>query len=189
MNWPPHAFIYMKVGPHGGETFGEILSRKARELEKAGRIFWSYGGRGPLHPENQVQPFAKEWTQKQGSVHVLMERLNRTGYGSGPRAGTATHYSVTRDGEREAIPEGILTGPPHALVLGEITWVGKELYLGNFEVGIGLSKGKNATEYIGNRVDKGCLVAVGSTRGGVSKRVTIGYQARLLSPYAVFVFP
>ena len=67
--------------------------------------------------------------------------------------------------------------------------MGGQGYLGNFEVGIGLSKGKNATEYIGNRVDKGCLVAVGSTRGGVSKRVTIGYQARLLSPYAVFVFP
>ena len=67
MNWPPHAFIYMKVGPHGGETLDEILSRKARELEKADRIFWSYGG-SILHPETQVQPFAQEWNQEQGSI-------------------------------------------------------------------------------------------------------------------------
>ena len=93
-----------------------------------------------------------------------MEQLNKRGFGFGPRAGTATHYSVTRDGEREAIPEGILTGPPYALVLGEITRVNRELDLGKLEVGIGRSKGRNATEYIGNQVDKGCLVAVGSTR-------------------------
>ena len=118
-----------------------------------------------------------------------MECLNRTGYGSGPRAGTATHYSVTRDGERETIPEGILTGPPHALVLGEITPVHLELDLGDFEVGVGPKKGKNATDYIGNHVDKGCLAEATSTPGGVSKRVTIGYQARLLDPYAVFLHP
>lgn len=78
MNWPPDAFIYMKVGPHGGETLEEILNRKSHELEKAGKIFWSYGGDhgGPLHPKTQVQPFAQEWSKKQGSVYVLMECLN-----------------------------------------------------------------------------------------------------------------
>ena len=184
----PQAFIYMKVGPHGGETLDEILERKARELETAGRIFWSYGG-NILYPETQVQPFAQEWTQKQGSVYVLMERLNQDGYGSGPRAGTATCYSVTHDGERKTIPEGIRTGPPHALILGEITRVDWKLDLRDFEVGVGPSKCKNAADYIGNRVDKGCLVAASSTPDRVSKPVHIGYQALLLSPYAVFLFP
>ena len=187
MNWPPHAFIYMKVGPHGGETLDDILSRKARELEKTDRIFWSYGGHGPLHPTTQVQPFAKEWTQQQGSVYVLMERLTRPSRSYGARAGTATHYSVNREGERKEIPKGIQTGPPHALVLGEITPVDRELDLRCFEVGVGRSKGRNATDYIRNQVDKGCLVAARSTPDHVSKPISIGYQARLLDPYAVFL--
>ena len=189
MNWPPGAFIYMKVGPHGGETLDKILDRKGGELEKAGKIFWSYGGRGPLHPTTQVQPFSKEWTQKQGSVYLLMERLNSTGRSYGLRAGTARHYSEDRDGERKPVPEGILTAPPFALVLGEITSVDWELDLRDFKVGIGGKKGKNATYYIGNQVDKGCLVAARSTAGCPSKRVSIGYQARLLDPYAVFLHP
>ena len=197
MNWPPDAFIYMKVGPHGGETLDEILIRKNRELEKAGRIFWSYGGDhgGPLHPNNQVQPFAQEWTQKQGSVYVLMEPLNSAGSIYGLPHGTATKYSVNRDdNEWEAIPEGIQTGLSRArtgisraLVLAEIEPVGRELNLGNFEVGIGPRKGKNATEYITGQSDKGCLVAAGSTSDRPSKLISIGYQARLLDPYAVFL--
>ena len=195
MNWPPDAFIYMKVGPHGGETFDEILSRKNRELEKAGKIFWSYGGDhgGPLHPKTQVQPFAQEWTQNQGSVYVLMERLNSPGSRYGLPPGTATEYSVNRD-EWEGIPEGIQTGLSRAptgisraLVLAEIEPVNRELNLSHFEVGIGPKKGRNATDYIRNQTDKGCLVAARSTSRSCSKPISIGYQARLLDPYAVFL--
>ncbi len=191
MDWPPDAFIYMKVGPHGGETLDEILSRKNRELEKAGRIFWSYGGDhgGPLHPKTQVQPFAEEWT----SVYVLMERLNSTYSGYGLPPGTATEYSVNREGWKR-IPEGIRTGLSRArsgisraLVLSEIEPVGRELDLGDFEIGIGPSKGKNATEYITGQSDKGCLVAARSTSDRPPKLISIGYQARLLDPYAVFL--
>ena len=166
MDWPPNAFIYMKVGPHGGETLEDILRRKKRELQKAGRIFWSYGGDhgGPLHPKTQVQPFAEEWTEKQGCIYVLMERLNSRRSSYGRPAGTAMEYSVNRD-EWRGIPAGIRTGLSRAktgisraLVLAEIEPVNRELDLSDFEIGIGTSKGTNATDYIKNQTDKGCLV-------------------------------
>ena len=47
--------VFMKVGRHAGETFEEILERKQREYERAGRIFWGYGG-GTMHPTQKVQP-------------------------------------------------------------------------------------------------------------------------------------
>ena len=195
MNWPPKAFIYMKVGPHGGETLDGILIRKNREFEKAGMIFWSYGGDhgGPLHPNRQVQPFAQEWT-KQGDVYVLMERLNSTRSNYGLPAGTATKYSANRDDGWEEIPIGIRTGLSRArsgisraLVLAEIERVDRELDLGDFEVGVGPSKGRNAAEYIKNQTDKGCLVVTRSTSDRPAKPISIGYQARLLDPYAVFL--
>ena len=187
MNWPPDAFIYMKVGPHGGETLNEILIRKNLEFEKEDKIFWSYGGgSGPLHPKTQVQPFAQEWTQKQGCVYVLMERLNNPSPRFGAPAGTATHCSVNGD-EWEGIPEGIPTAPPHALVLGEITPVDRELDLRDFAVGVGPSKGRNATDYIKYQVDKGCFVAARPMSGHLSKPISIGYLARLLDPYGVFL--
>ena len=186
MNWPPDAFIYMKVGPHGGEALDEILDRKRGEFKRAGKIFWSYGG-FTCHPRTQVNPFVEEWTQRQGSVYVLMERLENPGrlvYGA--PAGTATHYSVDCE-VWDVIPKEISTAPKRAFVLGEITEVNRELDLRDFLVGIGRSKGENAAKYITNQVDKGCLVAGRSESDHPSKRVTIAYQARLLKPYAVFV--
>ena len=68
----PEALIFMRVGNHAGETFESILARKKREYEEAGKIFWGYGGT-TLHPTKHVQPFAKMWVEKKGSIRIVMQ--------------------------------------------------------------------------------------------------------------------
>ena len=174
-NSKPKAFIFMKVGPHGGETLDEILDRKNRELKKAGMIFWSYGEKGPLHPTEQVQPFVERWVEKLDYIEVLMEPTKaRSQYG--PAAGTANSYSARNNKEgRESIPKGILTAPPHALMLGEIRRCDLKLDLRDCELGIGDNERTNAAQYLafrgmkeqtgrGRGADKGCLVERGQRK-------------------------
>lgn len=182
----PQAFIFMRVGNHAGETFDAILERKRKEFEEAGRIFWGYGGT-TLHPVKSVQPFAKLWVEEQGSVQILMQPIESK---ADPDILPATEYSV--DGvEWEPIPNGIIvTGSRYAVVLDEIRPGELDLNLKNFEVGIGPSRGRNAAQYLRGRVDKGCLVATPKGEaGGESdpKEVSIGFQARLMEPYAVML--
>ena len=188
MNWPPDAFIFMKVGTNGDETLDAIMDRKRREIEKAGMTFWSYGSRGPLHPKTQVQPFAQDWVEKQGSVYLLMEQLPNRGPAPGPRA-EKVRFASNGQNWKDA-PKGIRSGPyQHALVLGEITQVDKTIDLGDFEVGIGPKKGVNAANYIRGQVSRGCFVSASSSTGDSSKRIAIGYCAPLLYPYAAFLCP
>ena len=182
----PQAFIFMRVGSHAGESFDQILERKQREFEDAGRIFWGYGG-PTLHPIRQVQPFAKLWVERAGSIQILMQPIESR---ADPDILPANEYSV--DGiEWEPIPSGIsVTGSRYAIVLDEIKPGELELDLGEFEVGIGPSRGRNAGDYMRGRVDKGCLVAAESTESEQSdqqKSISIGFHARLLDPYAVML--
>ena len=180
------AFVFMRVGSHAGESFEEILERKQREYEEAGMVFWGYGG-PTLHPLTQVQPFAKTWVEDAGSIHILMQPIDSR---ADPDILPANEFSV--DGiEWQPVPNGIrVTGSRYAIVLDEIRPGELELDLGNFEVGIGPSRGRNAANYMRGRVDKGCLVATGPSEKEVPdgpKIVSIGYQARLLDPYAVML--
>lgn len=191
-NSKPEAFIFMKVGWHGGKSLEKILRRKKNELNEAGKIFWGYGGT-VLHPTNQVQPFAKEWVKKQGSIEVLMEVVGNNS-GAGPPAGTAKQFAVSDKELWKRIPKGIKTGGKHALVLDEIMELTTPLKLDlrDYEVGIGPSKGKkNAADYLSYRTDKAALVEAQSTRNRSKepKPVLIKYRARLLCPYAVFLWP
>ena len=181
-----HAVIFMRVGNHAGETFESILERKRRELEAAGKIFWGYGGT-TLHPIKHVQPFAKLWVAQQGSIHIVMEQIDSK---ADPDVLPATEFSV--DGLNwEAIPSGIeVTGSRYAIVLDEIKPGQLDFDLENFEVGIGPSKGKNAAQYVRGRVDKGCFVSKESNEAestGSRRVVPIGFQARILEPYAVML--
>lgn len=203
-NKVPEAFIFMKVGTHGEEELKKILCRKEIELKKAGKIFWSYGEKGPLHPTEQVRPFVKRWGRELDLdyIEVLMEPITaRSLYG--PKAGTAKSYSVKnyKEGE-ESIPEGILTAPPHALVLGEIRRCDLKLDLRDYEVGIGDNEFTSAIHYLAFRgmkkqtrrlwgQSRGCLVKTKSRYGGPDApkaEVLIKYRARLLCPSAVFTF-
>lgn len=185
-NGSPQAFVFMRVGNHAGETFDEILERKRRELDEAGRIFWGYGGT-TLHPIKHVQPFAKLWVQEAGSIEILMQPIESH---ADPDVLPANEFSV--DGIKwEPMPSGILvTGSRYAVVLDEIRPGQLDLDLGRFEVGIGPSRGRNAAQYMRGRVDKGCLVEAAPVQEGSDvgvKSVSIGFQARLLPPYAVML--
>ena len=182
----PEALIFMRVGNHAGETFESILARKKREYEEAGKIFWGYGGT-TLHPTKHVQPFAKMWVEKKGSIRIVMQPIDSK---ANPDVLPANEYSV--DGVNwEPIPAGIeVTGSKYAIVLDEILPGQLDLNLGDFQVGIGPSKGKSAAQYVRGRVDKGCFVSGRSDEDDPiiqSELVSIGYQARLLDPYAVML--
>ena len=64
---PNDGLLFMKVGLHAGEKFDEILERKRREYQKAGMIFWGYGG-NTCHPTLAVQPFARMKLEKKQNI-------------------------------------------------------------------------------------------------------------------------
>src|SRR5438034_11140870 len=98
----PSSFVFMKIGNHAGETFEEILVRKQREIELAGRSFWGYGGR-TCHPVTQVQPFARGVARERGPVYLLMEYIDSK---AEPDIVQPTEYSA--DSVRwQPIPDGI----------------------------------------------------------------------------------
>ncbi len=182
----PQAFIFMRVGNHAGETFEEILERKQRELEDAGKIFWGYGGT-TLHPINHVQPFAKLWMQNAGSIQILMQPIESR---ADPDVLPANEFSVDGSTWEPLEPGIVVTGSRYAVVLDEIKPGQLELDLRKFEVGIGPSRGRNAAHYMKGRVDKGCLVEAQSLPDGSDPQrppISIGFQARLLAPYAVML--
>ncbi len=185
-NQMPEAFVFMRVGNHAGEDFESILERKHREYEEAGMIFWGYGGT-TLHPIRHVQPFAKMWVAEGESIGIVMQTIDSK---ADPDVLPANEYSA--DGVNwEPIPQGIeVTGSRFAIVLDETTPGQLDLNLADFEVGIGPSRGRNASKYLRGRVDKGCFVSTGSKDRDPDiqqKIVPIGFQARLLDPYAVML--
>ena len=178
----------MKVGPQSGESLESILERKQQEIAVAGRTFWGYGG-SVLHPINQVQPFAEKWVQQEGAIRMLMAPTVSNSK-TDPRIRPAIEFSVDRH-KWEPLPSGIVvTVSRYAIILDEIKPVRLELDLSQFEVGIGPSRGRNAAKYIKAHVDKGCFVPAQTSTGdsdSLRQLVQIGWQARLVAPYAVFV--
>ena len=181
----PDSFIFMKVGNHAGESFDAILARKDRERERAGCIFWGYGGT-VCHPLMQVQPFARLYARQQGCIYLFMEPMDSK---SNPDIEPAREYS--EDGARwHSLPEGIsVIGSRYALVLDEIKPINFEIDLENYSVGIGYSRGRNAAEYIQGQVDKGCLTLASAPCSSTFQplRKSIKFSAHLLVPYAVLL--
>ena len=182
---PPDSIIFMKVGNHARENFESILERKLKEYETTGKIFWGYGG-VTCHPINQVQPFAKQHLEKQGSLYIMMQYIDSN---ADPDILPAEQYSV--DGVNwSPIPKGItVTGSRYAMILGEIKPGDLIINPSEYEVGVGSSRGKNAHDYIKGHVDKGCFVrkTLSDVRGDVEKQIKISYQAEVLEPYAVLL--
>ena len=182
----PDAFIFMKIGSHAGETFDQILQRKQREIEQAGRSFWGYGG-ASCHPLTQVQPFARTLAQQASGIYLLMEYIHST---ADPDIVPATQFSS--DGVHwEKIPEGInVTGSRYALVLDEILPGELEVPLDHYTVGIGQSRGKIAAEYLSGRVDKACLTRGDDKQQDAPSSSTprkASYVAKVIEPYGVLL--
>lgn len=188
---PPKAFIFMKVGSHAGQRLEDIVAQKQGQLQ-TGTAFWGYRGKGPCHPITQVQAFAQEWASRLGSLHVLMAPTKvRANPKVPPSDQRSTEYSVDGEKWRELPPRVEVTGSEYALVLDEIKPVQLDLYLADFEVGVGDSKGRNAASYIRNQISRGCLVAVrpsGAGRRAQQENISaIVIQARLKPPFAVLL--
>lgn len=183
----PERFLFMKVGNHAGESWDQILTRKRREYEDTGMIFWGYGGNA-CHPISQVQPFARLSIQEQGGILLVMEPINSN---ADPDIVPATEYS--KDGVLwEPVPKGItVTGSRYAFVLDEIKPGELEIALNRYEVGIGPSCGKAAESYIQGRTDKACLVQSKTEREAKvpSEKLIrkVGFTAELKEPFAVLL--
>lgn len=179
----PEAFIFMKVGNHAGENFEQILERKNNEFKRTGRIFWGYGGRS-CHPLTQVQPFARLQVKRSGNLYLLMQMIDSHAV---PDIIPATEYS--EDGVTwNQIPDGIsVTGSRYALLLNEIKPGDLDITIGRYEVGIGPSRGKVASEYIKGHIDKACLTIREAARNRMGERKHFKYSARLVEPYAVML--
>lgn len=181
----PDHFLFMKVGNHARENFESIIQRKMKEYETTGRMFWGYGGM-TCHPIHQVQPFARQQIKKQGSLYVMMQYIDSN---ADPDILPAEQYSV--DGIKwDPIPKGTtVTGSRYALIMGEIKPGDLIINPSEYQVGIGKSQGKTASQYLRGRVDKGCFSkgpSPGLTRKP-EKLVQVSFTAEVLQPYAVLV--
>jgi hypothetical protein len=179
-------FLFMKVGDHANESWEDILARKRREFEAAGQIFWGYGGVA-CHPLTQAQPFARLAIQEQGGIVLIMEPINSK---AEPDIVPAREFS--RDGINwEPLPNGVhVTGSRYAFVLDEIKPGELDLDLGEFEIGIGPSRGIPAEAYLKGRTDKGCLIrsARPNLPVGRAERIRkVKFQAELKDPFAVLL--
>jgi hypothetical protein len=184
VNEAPEAFIFMKVGNHAGETLEQILERKQREYDVAGKIFWGYGGTS-CHPIFQAQPFARMHAEKMGNIYLVMQSIISK---ADPDLVPATQFSY--DGVNwEAIPPGInVTGSRYAFVLDQIVPGELEIDPSEFVVDIGPSRGKRASEYLRGHVDKACLVKSTPSvvqEPGIRKKGDL--IARMHEPYAVLL--
>lgn len=178
--------IFMKVGLHASETLEDIVRRKKREYEEAGSIFWGYGG-SSCHPRTMVQPFGRSMAETGKHLLIIMNEMNSK-HSAPPVA--ATQYS--EDGvDWQAVPQGIeVRGSRFALVLDDLEVDEFEVNLKEFEVGLGQSRGKLASDYIRGQNDKGCLIyneleIPPPPEQRIIKQ--IGLVARVKDPFAVFL--
>jgi|SRR5687768_5241789 len=178
-----NGLIFMKVGLHAQESIEDIIRRKQQEFDKAGRIFWGYGG-NTCHPTTMVQPFANEVAARQGAVLLVMHKMN-----SKHAAPPALAKEYSDDGINwTPIPHGVeVRGSRYALVLDQLSELELELPLGQLSVAIGRSRGTLAESYLKGRVDKGCFELLKKDHTPSRETKHIDLVAPLKVPYAVFL--
>ena len=181
---PNGGLLFMKVGLHAGETFDQILERKRLEYQKAGVIFWGYGG-NTCHPTQAVQPFARMKLEKKQNIYIVMEEIDSH---HPPTKIVAEEYSI--DGIHwKRIPAGIeVRNSRYAVVLDELQEGDLDIDLSEYEVAVGPSTGKIASDYILRRVDKACInkrqLQADHSAPQIKK---IHHMAKIVEPYAVFL--
>lgn len=176
----------MKVGTHARESLEDIIARKRKEIEDAGFSLWGYGG-NTCHPLTRVQPFAREFIERDGVVYLCMQPMQSSHFAPPTRAKESSpdglHWS--------AIPSAInVLGSRYALAIGDLREESFRLPLATTRVAIGNSLGRRGDEYISGHVDKGCLEVVEERIDPAdleSSAVDIGLVARLVEPYAVLL--
>ncbi|MDE3113170.1 MAG: hypothetical protein KGK34_09540 [Chloroflexota bacterium] len=180
---PGSGLIFMKVGTHAREPLPDIIARKRREIEEAGRSFWGYGG-ATCHPLTTVQPFARDFVKRDGVIYLCMQPMDSHHFALPARA---REYSA--DGVKwQTIPDKInVRGSRYALIVDDLRQEEFELPLERTRVAVGNSVGRPGSEYITGRVDKACLEFVEGAASDETRSTHIGLVARLVEPYAVLV--
>lgn len=189
---PGTGILYMKVGTHARETLDDIIGRKSREIERTGVAFWGYGG-NTCHPQNVVQPFAKDYNERGQTVYLCMHPMNSKHFAHPVRA---DEFSI--DGIKwEIISDDInVLGSRYALVIKNLRKDEFDLPLSLTEVALGNCTGLPGNQYIKGRVDKACLQITGDATKGetlgsakieADEARHIGLVAELAEPYAVYL--
>ncbi|MDO9394449.1 MAG: hypothetical protein Q7T42_10810 [Methylotenera sp.] len=183
---PGQGVIFMKVGLHAQETIEDIIVRKQKEFDEAGVIFWGYGGNS-CYPNTMVQPFVKEMEKNGNQVLLIMHKMN-----SKHEAPPELAKEYSEDGVTwQPVPNGVeVRGSRFAMVLDELKIEEYDINLKDYEVGVGRSRGKNASQYITGQSDKGCfLYQPPAIPIPPEERIikNIGLVARIKAPYAVFL--
>jgi len=175
--------IFMKFGYHALENKNEIIERKQREYHESGKIFWGYGGT-ICHPIKQVQPFVKEMSDKGLKVFLAMTFTKSKPSMKNESSKSFSHNSVNW----QDIPLGInVTGSKYAIVCSKLIECDYGIDLSQFSVALGPSKGKNANDYIKNRIDKGCLIKNRIDNKLPQNNVKIQLLAQVIAPYSVLL--
>jgi hypothetical protein len=156
----------MKAGPHAGEDLDAIIARKQQEAASAGWCLWGYGG-SACHPLAQVRPHAEA-----AAPHPIAVLFIQTGSTPAVHSSAAREYSADAR-EWAPVPEGHrVTGSKWALVLRGLARTRHEIDLGEYQVAVGPSAGKNLTAYLRGRCDKACAVPA-TTHGPVTSALVI----------------
>jgi hypothetical protein len=182
--------IFMKIGSHAREPLEQIIPRKRKELDQAGRIFWGYGG-NTCHPLNFVRPFAVSHANDGRTIHLVMQKMGSRHFAEPDLAREYSDDGVVW----QPIPRGIeVRGSHYAMVLGSLEEEEFLLNLNAIQVARGQKQGTLAAEYLRGRVDKGCFEVVEDAISSADETGTLaGHQAsicfsgQIIEPYAVFL--
>ncbi len=182
---PGAGIVFMKVGTHAQESLDDIIERKRREISDAGFALWGYGG-NTCYPNSMVQPFAKSYEKKGGSIYLCMQEMNSRHFAEPVRADQQSSDGI----EWTDIPGAVnVRGSRFALVIKELERDDFELPLKQTRVAIGNCRGRAGNLYINGRVDKACLEVVDEADIAAPDvpSIKIGLVAKLADPYAVFL--
>ena len=181
---PGAGLVFMKVGTHAREPLPDIIARKRKEIEGAGHALWGYGG-NTCHPLTSVQPFARDFIKRDGTIYLVMHPM------------ISKHFAVTEraqefsaDGAQwQEVPSAInVIGSRYALAIESLEEADFELPLAQTRVAVGNSLGRRGDRYIKGRVDKACLEVVDQPPDGdEAPPMQIRLVAKLVEPYAVLL--
>jgi hypothetical protein len=181
---PGAGVVFMKVGTHAREPLPDIIARKRQEIEDAGYALWGYGG-NTCHPLTSVQPFARDFVEREGAIYLVMHPMQSNHFAIPERA---DEFSADGIDWQDVPPAINVRGSRYALAISSLDEEEFELPLDQTRVAVGNSLGRRGDLYIKGRVDKACLEVV-EDRGGVDEAppLHIGLVARLVEPYAVLL--
>jgi hypothetical protein len=182
VNLLKHKYIlFMKAGPHSGDSLEEIINMKLEEESKIGKFFWGYSG-SLCHPF-KVQEFCWIATKENEEVMLILSET-KSAYGSKEEIRKVSEYSI--DGKNwNKLPESIhLWNCKFAVTASKLRKVDQYIDLNEYVVVVKNGEVKLG-EYIRYRVNKACAIL--KNQAHIPRLVKISYIATLVPPFCIFV--